>query len=427
MFSRAVPRAASRLGRLAQCEAQSQAHGFYKLPARAWRSPVEQRCTRRHMSSILQQARDLNKESPVLFPFAIGVILLGLCTGGIYLPWYYKNVIVKPYHNYPEPVAKELRKAVYYSKQKEMVDANKYFTRALAEASRCGMDQFSPEILGIKLGMSGAWQVAGRYPAAAEVLEIMRSDCWDWLDERGDAHQTDGNRTRILKVIVELDVRLGELYVTPYVNEPENAEKVLVEAVETALNERNRRTKDGVKEGEGDWMTDEELGGTLETLGHHYEQFDAHYLATPLFLQALALCPPTSCHSVVLMNNVSTCLAQQKPPPTLPATLSKGSTSSANTFPAYPPPPRAVLIDQARQWAQKAIDRAATITPQDRNDDCDSGCATATHNLGEFLEMEGRVNEARAKYQEAQSLARSVGFKEGVAQAKEALKRLDQK
>lgn len=38
----------------------------------------------------------------------------------------------------------------------------------------------------------------------------------------------------------------------------------------------------------------------IAALGQHYEQNDSHYLALPLFLQALALCPPTSCHGVVL-------------------------------------------------------------------------------------------------------------------------------
>ena len=35
-------------------------------------------------------------------------------------------------------------------------------------------------------------------------------------------------------------------------------------------------------------------------LGPHYEERNQHYLSAPLFLQALGLCPPKSCHSVVL-------------------------------------------------------------------------------------------------------------------------------
>lgn len=52
------------------------------------------------------------------------------------------------------------------------------------------------------------------------------------------------------------------------------------------------------------------------------------------------------------------------------------------------------------------------------------GCAVATHNLGEFFEMEGRIKEARQKYEEASKLSKSVGFAEGQANAKAGLKRL---
>lgn len=67
---------------------------------------------------------------------------------------------------------------------------------------------------------------------------------------------------------------------------------------------------------------------------------------------------------------------------------------------------------------------AAKITPPDRNEECDVGCAVATHNLGEFCEMEGRIKEARQKYTEADSLAKAVGFADGQVNAKAGLKRL---
>jgi hypothetical protein len=35
-------------------------------------------------------------------------------------------------------------------------------------------------------------------------------------------------------------------------------------------------------------------------LGNHYEEKDQHYLAAPLFLQAVNLSPPSSCHTAVL-------------------------------------------------------------------------------------------------------------------------------
>lgn len=35
-------------------------------------------------------------------------------------------------------------------------------------------------------------------------------------------------------------------------------------------------------------------------LGNHYESKSQHYLAAPLYLQAITLSPPKSCHSAVL-------------------------------------------------------------------------------------------------------------------------------
>jgi hypothetical protein len=185
-----------------------------------------------------------------------------------YIPWYYHNIIVKPYHNFPEPVAKKLRRAIFYSHGSniDLREANKYFRQALQIAKEEGMNEFSPEILGVKYAISHLFEQAGHYPLACDVLEIMRVDCQRWMDEFSDKHWTDGDRSRILKVMVQLNVKLGELYNSKYMNEPENAEKRLVEAVETALREKNRREKDGVKPGEGDWMTDEEMGATLECM-----------------------------------------------------------------------------------------------------------------------------------------------------------------
>jgi hypothetical protein len=52
------------------------------------------------------------------------------------------------------------------------------------------------------------------------------------------------------------------------------------------------------------------------------------------------------------------------------------------------------------------------------------GCAVATHNLGEFFEMEGKVGEARQRYEEAAALAKKMGFAEGLTNARAGLKRV---
>ena len=121
------------------------------------------------------------------------------------------------------------------------------------------------------------------------------------------------------------------------------------------------------------------------------------------------------------MNNISTCLSQQSPPPSKDAL----ALSSAPTdFPVTNAPPRSVLLDQARQWAAKAINHAATIPSADKTEECDIGCAVATHNLGEFYEMEGKIKEARQQYEQTAGLAKSMGFSEGQTNARAGLKRL---
>lgn len=81
----------------------------------------------------------------------------------------------------------------------------------------------------------------------------------------------------------------------------------------------------------------------------------------------------------------------------------------------------------ATTWANKAIEIAAAITPPERNEECDVACAVATHNLAEFEEMKGNIKAARLKYIEAESLAKAIGFREGVQNAQDGLKRLEGK
>ncbi|KAF2643590.1 hypothetical protein P280DRAFT_393646 [Massarina eburnea CBS 473.64] len=407
MFARSIPRATVQAGRSAQCEAS---HISTKLPSRTW-PPLQQHGSRRHASTVREQFRAQFRRSPFMFPLAIASVLAAAGWGAYFIPWYYQNVIIKPYHNFPESVAKKLRRALFYSRGSYMdiKEANKYFRQALQIATEEGMDPFSDEIMGVKYAIAALFEEAGYYAMAVDVLEIMRADCQRWMDEFSDRHWNNGNRARVKKNMVQICVKLGSLYDTKYVNEPDDAEKRLVEAVESVLMERQRRETEGLKPGEGEFMTDDEAGATLEALGQHYEQYDSQHLALPLFVRALGLCPPKSCHSVILMNNISTSLAQQTASPSAPATST---------------PPRAVFIQQASQWATKALARASSITPPDRNEECDVGCAVATHNLGEFLEMEGKLKEARGKYEEARSLAKAVGFADGVTNAKQGIERL---
>ena len=327
----------------------------------------------------------------------------------VYTNYIYSTYIIGAFKAYPEPVAVKLRRALWYSNQDlQPKNALKYYRQALSVAEELGMDPFSDEILGIKIQVASLMEKTQQYQKAIDVLEIVRAGCLNWIELLGDKPRNEGKRTRVLQKAIGMSVRLGELYSHQNIADTAAAEEKLVWAVTTVLKERKRREDEGVKEGEGEWMSNDEIGAALESLGTHYESINQHYLATPLFLQAVALSPPTSCHTVILINNLSISLAQQLPPPT----------------PSSPPASRTELVQNARIWGERALAVASAIKPPERNEECDQGCAVATINLGEFAEMEGLVEEARRRFEEGKGLSRVMGFREGVEMAEKGLERL---
>lgn len=152
--------------------------------------------------------------------------------------------------------------------------------------------------MGVKIELAAFYERIQRFDQAIGVLEIVKGDNLKWMEVLGKNEGNEGKRTKVLGKTVAISVKLGELYSNEYVMEKEKAEECLVWAVETSLKEQQRREKEGVRE--GNWLSAEEIGGSMEALGHHYEEKNVHYLAAPLFLQALSLSPPKSCHTVVL-------------------------------------------------------------------------------------------------------------------------------
>lgn len=126
------------------------------------------------------------------------------------------------------------------------------------------MDPFSDEILGTKIQVAALMERIHQYQKAIDVLEAVRGDCLKWVDLQGVKEGSEVTRSRLLSKSVQLSVKLGELYANEYVDEREAAEERLVWAVETVMKEGRRRDVEGVKEGEGPWMSSEENGAALE-------------------------------------------------------------------------------------------------------------------------------------------------------------------
>lgn len=176
-----------------------------------------------------------------------------------------------------------MRKALYWDLHNpDPQKALKFYKEALRKVEEIGMDPFSKEVLGIKIQLASLFERYHNYNKAIEVLEIVRRDCYAWVEKLGGIHMTDGKRTRVLGQAAAMGVKLGELYSLPYVDDQEAAEAALVTAVETMLKEKRRREKEGVNEGEGDWKTNEEMGASFEGMsmshrsGYQYTNSSKH-------------------------------------------------------------------------------------------------------------------------------------------------------
>jgi hypothetical protein len=211
---------------------------------------------------------------------------------------YFTYFYAEQFTRYPPTVAKALRRALYYSNnQKDPKLALKYYKIALEQCDEMRLDPFSDEVMGIKIQLAAWLEQVGYYDNAGLVLEALLADCRRWVEvmetavrdgttakmlpvllppsnllDKDDkqpgadapAESLWGKRTRVLAKAVGVSVKLGDLYANEHVLKPELAQQQLIWAVETALKEVRRRHDDGLKEGEGAWMSAEAIGATLE-------------------------------------------------------------------------------------------------------------------------------------------------------------------
>lgn len=155
-------------------------------------------------------------------------------------------------------------------------------------------------MIGVRIQVAAWLEKIGNFRNSIEVLETLLEDCKKWVElmeksvkdglvdasgklkgaattkpkpskdsDESSAEEVEpenlwAKRTRVMGKSVGISVKLGELYACDYVLEGDAAGKHLIWAVETVLKELQRRQVEGLKEGEGDWMSPEQIGGALE-------------------------------------------------------------------------------------------------------------------------------------------------------------------
>ncbi|KND89606.1 hypothetical protein TOPH_05628 [Tolypocladium ophioglossoides CBS 100239] len=401
--------------------------------------------------------RSAYRDSPALTSMNVVLLVFLLVLSVVAVRSYVLTFYNSEFSRYPEPVANTLRRAIYYTNIKPEPElALKYYKKAMEQCAQVGLDPFSDEVLGIRIQVSFWLQKINSYKPAIDVLESVLEDCKKWIgvmeqsvkggkvDAKGryladdpepepegsseaksenndaEAETLWRKRERLLAKAIGTSVKLGELYSDEHVLDPEKSHTHLVWAVETSLKEFRRRETEGAKPGEESWLTPEELGGSMESLGRDYERRSQFQLAIPLFFQALRLCE-SPCHRAVVMNNLAAAFAQH---PIYSPAQDEASQTLKERFDPAMPTTRSECLDAALNWARNAYVHARDVEGDERTPECDEACAVALCNWGDVAAMLGKAELARGKYRECIEMSRKMAFPQGVKQAQEGLARL---
>lgn len=122
--------------------------------------------------------------------------------------------------------------------------------------------------------------------------------------------------------------------------------------------------------------------------------------------------------------------APSAPTTTITDTAQKGSPTrdrGSASFPSTTGATREALLAQARAWAERAVAVGRAVPAERRTDECDTGCATAVHNLGTVAEMLEEWREAGERFAEAERLWKGLGDKGGVERAREGRERAERR
>jgi hypothetical protein len=350
-----------------------------------------------------------------------------------YYAYLFNELVDKPLSVYPPAVSKSIKVALYYASHGDVNNMLASFKSAIEEGEKAGLHPLSDKVAGIKVECAQLLSTIKGGMYAEKAVKIMERV----LDESAagaeyfEKQQRWQDRSRVLMRAILLAFKVGEMYQD--LDKDKNAEDAMVWGTETLLKEIRRRKDNDVDENEeGVWFDNTAVSECLESksfpinfsqsskaekklgageeLANHFEKTDQFALATPLYLSAMEMIPSSSCHAITLMNNLAATLSQQNLPP-----LSASSTPQIT---------RAHLLEDAKKWAEKALEIDATIKPPLRTIECDFTRLASTQNLADITAMLGDTEKSRQLYIDALNLAKGLSSQEGVQRAIEGLERL---
>lgn len=402
-------------------------------------------------------ARDIWRKNPIFFPFAlISIIAAGALSTYILGVFYARATQVdEKVNRFPPPVAKELRKALYFTEiNLEPQKALEHYKAALQIAMEMDMHPWSDEVLGIKLQMADMLIKAGYHEKAAELLGRIAQQGVEWVLKTRDRYMftfpkgktiVDPNlkeivqpdeetknyelalADRTLKKIIGTFLLLGELYEDEHIKNPAKAfstrRAALGMLTEEIENRRGRGLPPLATPEEGDnWMTAEEVGHVMSDVGETWLRAGRPDKALELLMPSIAILrdvegKDVSCRQVVLLANIAAAMFDHKPTQQEGAATDKKKKQTVVSVEQQ--------MESSRAWALKSIEVSKLVQEDLRDESCDMGCAAAADVLSAIAEWQGADEEARKWLREEKRYCESANYAEGVEKAVKLMAQVD--
>jgi tetratricopeptide (TPR) repeat protein len=421
-------------------------------PTQIRTSMFSQRVRRTYRSA----ARDIWRKNPIFFPFAlISIIAAGALSTYIVSVFYVRATQVdEKVNRFPPPVAKELRRALYFTEiNLEPQKALEHYRVALQIAMDMDMHPWSDEVLGIKLQMADMLIKAGYHQKAAEFLGRLAQQGFEWVLKTRDRYiltlpkgkavidpnlkeivQPDEETKnyelaladRTLKKIIGTFLLLGELYEDEHIKDPAKAFSTRRAALGMLTEEIENRRRRGLpplatpEEGDN-WMTAEEVGHVMSDVGETWLRAGRPDKALELLMPSIAILrdvegKDVSCRQVILLANIAAAMFDHNP------TQQEESATGKKKQPVISVEQQ---MESSRAWALKSIEVSKLVQEDLRDESCDMGCAAAADVLSAIAEWQGADEEARKWLREEKRYCESANYAEGVEKAVKMMAQVD--
>ncbi|RHZ59970.1 hypothetical protein Glove_360g156 [Diversispora epigaea] len=353
--------------------------------------------------------KNYERRSIPIFPIVLIITASAFISLGVYQ--YYTSSIYK----YPEEIRKNLQKGLFYQNYRN--DPNRavnFYQTALTQAfNHKELDNTSPEVTGIMIQLGGLYEELGRTRDAIDVFTM----AYDVIVTPNNTNNTNNTLVKLVKLEGENKIRsialaqkLGDLHKS--LKQYDQAEKYYVWSVEQLLQSQAEIIQSNFHKSDipweifsrrndvvtlPSWMTLTDLGASLEALASFYSSQHKYSYALPLYLRALSLInpPESSCHSAVLMNNISEVF-----------------TGMSN-------------LEEAQGWAERGLKLAENFRPKKKTTkECEESQGVLLFNLGMISELTGNIEKAIKYYEKAQLLAKRIHFEDCINEAEHALQRV---